>query len=180
MLRGPGSVVGIATGYGLDGPGIESRWGRDFFAPVQTVPAPPPASCIMGTGSFPRVKSGRGVTLTPHHLLVPWSWKGRAVPLLPLLAVRPVQSLSAGTRVHFTFLLTVLQWATVGPSIKRLATGWTVQGSNPAESEIFRTRPDQSGGSPSLLRNGYRSFSAVKRPGRGVDHPTSSSTEVKE
>ena len=24
---GPGSSVGIATGYGLDGPGIESRWG---------------------------------------------------------------------------------------------------------------------------------------------------------
>jgi hypothetical protein len=22
--------VGIATGYGLDGPGIESRWGQDF------------------------------------------------------------------------------------------------------------------------------------------------------
>jgi hypothetical protein len=27
---GPGSLVGIATGYGLDGPGIEFRWGRDF------------------------------------------------------------------------------------------------------------------------------------------------------
>jgi hypothetical protein len=27
---GPGSSVGIATGYGLDGLGIESRWGRDF------------------------------------------------------------------------------------------------------------------------------------------------------
>ena len=27
---GPGSVTGIATGYGLDGPGIESRCGRDF------------------------------------------------------------------------------------------------------------------------------------------------------
>ena len=27
---GLGSVVGIATAYGLDGPGIESRWGRDF------------------------------------------------------------------------------------------------------------------------------------------------------
>jgi hypothetical protein len=25
-----GSVVGIAIGYGLDGPGIESLWGRDF------------------------------------------------------------------------------------------------------------------------------------------------------
>jgi len=28
--RRPGSSVGIATGYGLDGPGIESRWGLDF------------------------------------------------------------------------------------------------------------------------------------------------------
>ena len=27
---GPGSPVGIATAYWLDGPGIESRWGRDF------------------------------------------------------------------------------------------------------------------------------------------------------
>ena len=30
LTREPGSVVGIATGYGLDGPGVESRWGRDF------------------------------------------------------------------------------------------------------------------------------------------------------
>jgi hypothetical protein len=28
--KGPGSSVGIATGYGLDGPGIEPRLGRDF------------------------------------------------------------------------------------------------------------------------------------------------------
>jgi hypothetical protein len=27
---GPGSLVSIATGYGIEGPGIESRWGRDF------------------------------------------------------------------------------------------------------------------------------------------------------
>ena len=27
---GPGSVVGIATAYGLDGPGIETRWGEIF------------------------------------------------------------------------------------------------------------------------------------------------------
>jgi hypothetical protein len=27
---GRDSSVGIATRYGLDGPGIESRWGRDF------------------------------------------------------------------------------------------------------------------------------------------------------
>jgi len=56
-------------GYGLDGPGIESRWRWDFFAPVQTCPGAHPASCTMGTGSFSGVKSGWGVTLTPHPLL---------------------------------------------------------------------------------------------------------------
>jgi hypothetical protein len=70
---GPGSVVGIATGYGLDGLGIESRWGARFSSPVQTGHWAHPASCTIGTGSFPRVKSGRGVMLTPHPLLVPWS-----------------------------------------------------------------------------------------------------------
>jgi hypothetical protein len=39
----------------------------------------------------------RGVTLIPHLLLVPWTWKSRAIPLLSLWAVRPVQSLSACT-----------------------------------------------------------------------------------
>jgi len=47
--------------------------GARFSAPVQTGPGAHPAFCTMGTGSFPRVKSGRGVTLTPHPLLVPWS-----------------------------------------------------------------------------------------------------------
>ena len=47
--------------------------GARFSAPVQTGPVAHPASCTMGTGSFPGVKSGRGVTLTPHPLLVPWS-----------------------------------------------------------------------------------------------------------
>jgi len=57
----PGSSVGIVTGYGLDGPGIASRWRRDF-PPVQTGPGAHPASCTMGTGSFPRVKCDRGVS----------------------------------------------------------------------------------------------------------------------
>jgi hypothetical protein len=92
---GPGTLVGIATGYGLEGPGIESRWeGARFSAPVQTEPGAHPASCTMVTGTFPGVNSGRGVMLTPHPLIVPWSWKSRAKPLLPLWAVRPVQSLS--------------------------------------------------------------------------------------
>ena len=116
---GEGSVVGIATGYGLDGPGIETPRGRDFphlsrpvlgptQTPVQWVP-------VLSRG----VKSSRSVNLTPHPLLVPWSRRGRAIPLLPLWAVRPVQSLSACTRATFTFTFTFthatsrtcLQWA---------------------------------------------------------------------
>jgi hypothetical protein len=71
VICGPGSVVGIATGFGLDGPVIESRWGARFSAPVQTCPGANPAYCTMGTCSFPGVKSVRGVTLTPHLLLEP-------------------------------------------------------------------------------------------------------------
>jgi hypothetical protein len=63
---GPVSVFDIAIDYGLDGPWIESRWGARFSAPVQTGPGTHPASCTMGTGYFPGVKSGQGVTLTPH------------------------------------------------------------------------------------------------------------------
>ena len=97
ICRGPGSSVGIAAGYGMDGTGIDPRWEARFSAPVQTVLRAHPAFCTMGTGSFLRVKSGRGVTLTLHSLLVPWSRKSRAIPLLHLWAVRPVQSFSACT-----------------------------------------------------------------------------------
>ena len=39
---------------------------RHGVASVQTGPGAHPASCTMGTGFFSGVKSGRGVTLTPH------------------------------------------------------------------------------------------------------------------
>ena len=47
------SSVGIATRYGLDGPGIESRWGARFSVSVQTGSGAHPASYAMGTGSIP-------------------------------------------------------------------------------------------------------------------------------
>jgi len=96
--------VGIATGYGLDGPAIEFRWGRDFPHLSRPALGPTQSPVQWVPDLSPRVKSGRGVTLTPQLLLVPWSWKSRAIPLLPLWAVRSLQSLSACTRVHFTFL----------------------------------------------------------------------------
>jgi hypothetical protein len=47
--------------------------------------------------------------------------------------------------------------------------------------EISCIRQDPPWGPPSLLYNGYRvSFPGVKRSGRGVNHPTPSSAEVKE
>jgi hypothetical protein len=45
---GQDSVVGIATRYGLDGPGIEFRWGRDFPYPSRPALGAYPASCTMG------------------------------------------------------------------------------------------------------------------------------------
>jgi len=45
-------------------------------ARVQTGPEAHSTSCTMGIGSFPGVRWCRGVTLTPHPLLVPKSSKG--------------------------------------------------------------------------------------------------------
>ena len=60
--RSHNSSVGIATRYRLDGPGIESRWGARFSAPVQTGPGAHPATYTMGSGAFQGVKpSERGV-----------------------------------------------------------------------------------------------------------------------
>jgi len=71
--------------------------GARFSAPVQTSSGAHPSYCTIGTGSFPGVKNCRGVTLTPHPILVLLSRKSRSIPLLPLWAVQPVQSLSACT-----------------------------------------------------------------------------------
>jgi hypothetical protein len=44
------SVVGIASRYGLDGLGIESRWGRDFPQPSRPAlgPTQPPVQWVQG------------------------------------------------------------------------------------------------------------------------------------
>ena len=93
-----------------------------FSAPVQTGPGAYPASCTMGTTSFPGVKSGRSVALTSYPLPVPWSRKSIAIPLLLLWAVRPVQSLSACTRVPFTFTIAVFVIAGFGSCVNEIFT----------------------------------------------------------
>jgi hypothetical protein len=79
VCRGPGSSVSIATDYGLDGLGIESRWRRDF--------PHLPSLLYDRYRVFLRLESGWGVTLTPHPLLMPRSKKqSKAIPLLSLRA----------------------------------------------------------------------------------------------
>ena len=103
IVRGPGSSASLVTGYGWTVRGSIPVSARFIFRTSPDRPWGPPSLLYNGYRVFPGVKSGRGVTLNPHPLLVPWSWKGRAIPLLPLWAIRPVQSLSDCTRVHFTF-----------------------------------------------------------------------------
>ena len=102
IICGPGSSVGIATDYGLDGPGIESRW-DDIFRQSRPAlePTQPPVQWV--TGSFPGVKCGRSVLLTPHPLLVPPSWKRRAIPLPSLWATTGPLTYIYTIQVHISY-----------------------------------------------------------------------------
>ena len=82
----------------------DSNSGGARFSAVQTGPGAHPASCTMGTASFPGVKYGRGVLLTTHPLLVPQSWKSRAIALPNLwVTTRPV----TGTLYHLYIIIII-------------------------------------------------------------------------
>jgi len=58
--------------------------------------------------------------------------------------------------------------------------GWMAQRLNPSGGKIFSTQPDLQQGPSNLLYSGYSVyFPGVKQPRHGVDHPPSSSAEVK-
>ena len=89
------SAVGIATRYGLEGPGIESRWGRDFPHPSRTAlgPTQPPVEWVPGLSrgvnrpghDHPPTSSAEvknRAELYPHSPYEPsWPVRGRNSPL---------------------------------------------------------------------------------------------------
>ena len=82
VILGQDGSVGIAPRYGLDGPGIESRWEAKFSARVPTSPGTHPAFYTMGNGSFLCTLPDR--SWDPPNLLYNWYW------VFPLHASRPV------------------------------------------------------------------------------------------
>ena len=67
--RGPSSVVGTATAYWLDGPGIESRWG-EIFRTSPDLPWGPPSLLYSWYRVFPGGKVLPGRDADPSPLLV--------------------------------------------------------------------------------------------------------------
>jgi hypothetical protein len=66
-------VVGIATGYGLDGPGIESRWGGGgIFRTSPDRPWGPSSLLYNGYRLFPggKERSGREADPSPRYSVV--------------------------------------------------------------------------------------------------------------
>ena len=72
---GPGSVVGIATGYGLDGPGSNPGGRRDFshLSRPALGPTQPPVQWISGL-SQGKERPGRGSDPSPPSSAVVMKW----------------------------------------------------------------------------------------------------------
>ena len=94
MGRVAQSVQRLATGRMVRG---SNPGGDEIFHTCPDRPWGP--NSLMGTRFFPGVKSGRGVTLTPHPLLVQLVIKEQSYTSTPTMGR------TACTRVRFTFTL---------------------------------------------------------------------------
>ena len=111
----PGSSVGIATKLRAGRSGIEYRCESDF-PPVQTGPVAHPASCKMGTGSFPGVKCGRGVLLTT---LTPFQCRGHGRVELYLYPQSGPHRACNGITLHLTIISVLIASRCTSSSCRR-------------------------------------------------------------
>jgi hypothetical protein len=67
-------------------------------------------------------------------------------------------------RTNYTYIFgcTKIMWAGIAQWVYRLATDWTVRGSNPSESPIICTLPHRLWSLPSILNYGYLVFPGGK------------------
>jgi hypothetical protein len=81
----PGSSVGIATSYGLDDPGIESRWGRGFpyLSRAALGPTQPPIQWVLGLSRGYKAAGAWRWPLTPSSAEVE-----KQITAIPLLSLR--------------------------------------------------------------------------------------------
>ena len=106
------SVQRLATGRTIreSNPG-----GGEIFRTCPDRSWSPPTLLYNGYRVFPGGKARSGRDADPSPLLVPWSWKGRAIPLLPLWAVglyrasAPVQgcTLPFLTSIFFLYVIVI-------------------------------------------------------------------------
>jgi len=95
---GLGSSVGIATGYGLDGPGIESRWRRDFprLSRPALGPTQPPVQWVPVFSLGLREVGTWGWPLTPSSAMVKKEYSCTSTPRMSHKACTEPQCLYKG------------------------------------------------------------------------------------
>ena len=101
---GRGSPVGMATRYGLDGPGIESRWGgRDFPHPSRPAlgSTQPPIQWVPGLSPGGK-RPGGGVEHPPPS-------RAEVKERAKLYIYSPFWAFVAYYRVNFTFTFTKME-----------------------------------------------------------------------
>ena len=175
---GRSSSVGVANFYGLDGLGIESRWGWGFSVPVQTEGGGYPAFYTMHTGSFPGVK--RPVCCLNH----PTPSGAEDNEKVQAYFCTPLWAFMASSKGNFTVCVLDKNLYQLLPDsrpmwVVKLGTFWWAETCIISKENLqaaFCRTPSRA--YPASC-NAYWHYSLVlKRPEREDDHPYSSNSEA--